>query len=145
YTTGIRASWTWTDAPPSISRFAASLRQNLFDQLPILSPVTNPGTETITAGLATQYYTSDSPEGTGLEPKSRPFAGYVYLDWIDRIQRLGEHSAIHGEDYFEFQIGMVGPIALSKEIQNWFHNDIWPNNSPTFRGWRNQLHNEPVF
>src|SRR5690606_37179807 len=45
-------------------------------------------------------------------------------------------------DTFEFDLGVVGPAALGKQVQNGFHEII---NSPAANGWHNQIQNEPGF
>ncbi len=42
----------------------------------------------------------------------------------------------------QLQFGIVGPSALGKQVQNEVHKLL---GDETFRGWDNQLHDEPVF
>jgi hypothetical protein len=42
----------------------------------------------------------------------------------------------------QLQFGIVGPSALGKQVQNAVHKAL---GDETFKGWDNQLHDEPVF
>ena len=66
----------------------------------------------------------------------RPYAGALLMG-------LG-YNARNG-DYLQttqLQFGIVGPSALGKQVQNAVHKAL---GDETFKGWDNQLHDEPVF
>lgn len=136
YTTGIRLAITWEDV--AAPKFANQVETALRWLSPL--PQDNVSRPSITIGLATQFYTPDKTSSSGLGPTDRPYAGWLFLDGIERHLRLDGIRNIVGEDYVELQAGIVGPHAFSGDIQTWFHKRI---HSPVFEGWHNQLHDEP--
>lgn len=65
----------------------------------------------------------------------RPYAGFLYAS-------VGVSTLV--DDYvddFEFTLGMVGPSALSKQVQTEYHKLI---NAKAPKGWHHQLSDEPV-
>jgi len=137
YTTGERILATWNaKGAPSLIRSTGRILNWLW---PL--PEDTGGADAISAGLATQYYTPDSPSSSGLGPTDRPYAGWLFVDTRLTDQRVDSDRKILGEDRVELQIGIVGPHAFSGDIQTWFHKRIL--NVPAFVGWPNQLRDEP--
>lgn len=72
----------------------------------------------------------------------RPYAGHLHGSLIFR--RSGEFAGVSGlqaQDEIEVNVGIVGPEALGKETQKWWHG-MWDYIDP--QGWDNQLKTEPA-
>ncbi|MFN3454948.1 MAG: lipid A deacylase LpxR family protein [Pseudobdellovibrio sp.] len=85
--------------------------------------------------LGHQIYTPVLTAETKLIPDDRPYAAWAYIGLAASFQK--ENSA----QFFELDVGMVGPSALGKEVQNNFHNLIGVAEA---QGWANTLHDEPT-
>jgi lipid A 3-O-deacylase len=81
-------------------------------------------------------YTPANVNITPPDPHDRPYAGVLTATF----------SLLHDTDFSRsvvgLQLGVVGPAALAKQMQNGFHNLVGYNTS---RGWDYQIPNEPVF
>ncbi|MCB1674962.1 MAG: lipid A deacylase LpxR family protein [Halioglobus sp.] len=65
----------------------------------------------------------------------RPYAGYLYATF-------GYHTRDETQlDTIEVSLGLVGPASLAQESQDFIHK---LRGIPRFKGWDNQLRNEPV-
>lgn len=65
----------------------------------------------------------------------RPYAGYLYATF-------GYHTRDATQlDTIEVSLGVVGPASLAQESQDFIHK---LRGIPRFKGWDNQLRNEPV-
>lgn len=91
--------------------------------------------QNMTVGLAQTMYTPTDRERRDLIVDDRPYAGVLMLS-------LG-YNARSGDSLHTSQLrfGVVGPAAYAAEVQNAWHRVIGVDR---FRGWDNQLHNEPV-
>jgi lipid A 3-O-deacylase len=69
------------------------------------------------------------------DPHDRPYAGWLY-GGVSLLQR----SRDGGLENVELALGIVGPGAFGKFVQNDWHQFI---GIPTARGWASQLQNEP--
>jgi hypothetical protein len=79
-----------------------------------------------------------TPEDTARrnpDPTDRPYAGWLY-GGVGLIQDTDRRRL----DHLELLVGVVGPAAQGKKVQNDYHQFIWINES---RGWDEQLENEP--
>ncbi len=65
----------------------------------------------------------------------RPYAGFLF-GTFGLVGDSGTHL-----DQLQFTIGVVGPMALAGETQNWVHGIIGDAKA---KGWHYQLHNEPA-
>jgi len=86
-----------------------------------------------TFSIANQIFTPTDFETTELIPDDRPYAGWTYIE-----------SSIHKTTQDELrslslQVGLIGPMSGSEQIQNQFHREIGAEIS---QGWSNQLDNE---
>jgi hypothetical protein len=86
-----------------------------------------------TYALGQSLYTPEDIKTPELVVDDRPYAGWLYAA-TGLVADTG-----HSLDTVEFSIGVVGPSAMGKELQTWFHGIIA---SPIPRGWDNQLHDE---
>src|SRR5699024_7455598 len=78
-------------------------------------------------------FTPEDTQTTAPQPDDWPYSGYIFLSgyW----QRANEHVF----DEIQLNLGLVGPSALGKQVQNNFHRLI---GIETVKGWDNQLHDE---
>jgi lipid A 3-O-deacylase len=79
-----------------------------------------------------------TPKNTSLsppDPTDRPYAGWAYVGG-SLLQETNRRML----ENLEVQLGVVGPAALGKEVQNDFHQLIGKEQA---QGWGSQLQNEP--
>lgn len=79
-----------------------------------------------------------TPKNTSLvppDPRDRPYAGWLYLG-ANLLQETDGRML----EAAELQLGVVGPAALGRQVQNDFHQLIGKEQA---RGWGSQLQNEP--
>jgi hypothetical protein len=69
------------------------------------------------------------------DPRDRPYAGWAYVG--TSLLQESRHSMLEN---FEIDVGVVGPGALGKQVQNNFHQLIGAQQA---QGWRDQIQNEP--
>lgn len=69
------------------------------------------------------------------DPRDRPYAGWLYAG-----VSLLQESARHMLENLELQIGVVGPAAFAKQVQNDFHQFI---GAAPAKGWHSQIKDEP--
>jgi len=95
-----------------------------------------PVRQNMVISLGQLMFTPTDKDRVTLDPDDRPYAGYLYLG-------LGYHArtsqTLHST---EFNFGVVGPASLARQSQDLVH-DI--RGFDRFRGWSNQLRNEPAF
>ena len=139
YTNGVRASLV----SPDLSDFhdEAGNSYPLIDRLNrFLSPLhpDAPRGEmpllNLVASVGQLMFTPADRSRTTVDPDDRPYAGWLYIG-------LGYHARTNRKlNSVEFNLGVVGPAALARQTQNFFHE---LNGVEKFRGWDNQLRNEP--
>lgn len=79
-----------------------------------------------------------TPKNLAIRPperRDRPYAGWLYAG----VSLLQESAGFHLEN-LELDLGIVGPGALGKQVQNDFHQLI---GAQTAEGWSKQIQNEP--
>ena len=131
YTSGIRATWfnSRVDVPPGIDQLA--------DRIPTFD--LNEDTSTFFT-LGHNIYTPEDIKIRTQPEDDRPWAAFLYgsvgLATITQNAEWPSHV-----DELEFTLGIVGPEALGEQTQKFVHKYI--SDSPTPKGWRNQLDFEP--
>jgi lipid A 3-O-deacylase len=93
--------------------------------------------------LSQELYTPSRLRPSAPILTDRPYAGHLHGSFI--LRRSGPFEGISGlsvQDEFEVNLGIVGPEALGKETQKWWHS-MWDYIDP--QGWGNQLKTEPAF
>lgn len=126
YTSGVRVTWFDANAhPPSI-----------FNNISKVFPTfTINSTTSIYHTAGQNLYTPKDITSAVQDPRDRPWAAFLYgAAGLTTI--TGNHV-----DEAEVTLGVVGPDALGREAQSFIHKYV--SNSPTPRGWGNQLKNEP--
>jgi lipid A 3-O-deacylase len=94
--------------------------------------------------LGQNIYTPENTETTAPQPGDRPYAAWLYTgvsfhNYRPSINAYGDRR-IPRLDILEINLGVVGPWALGRQIQNGFHDLIGVEHA---EGWDNQLKNEP--
>ena len=122
YSNGLRLGWTsGTDMVPQAVADAARV-------------VWGDGIVRISFNLTHQIFTPIDTARVVPDPRDRPLAGYV----------AGTFSVLHDTERSRtvaaVTVGMIGPLALGRQVQNGFHELI---RVPINRGWGAQMPNEP--
>jgi hypothetical protein len=101
---------------------------------------TRPGTLRLGVALGHNIYTAADTRRAVPDPRDRPYAGWLYggvalvNDTADRASGAGVIETL------ELTLGLVGPSAQGKQLQNFWHGLI---NYPQAMGWDSQLRDEP--
>jgi len=87
-------------------------------------------------------YTPEDKTRTDVIEDDRPYAGLLYLGlaWNRRVHP--QASRYEMLDVRELTLGVIGPWSLAEQSQNLVHR---VRGIERFRGWGNQLRNEPAF
>jgi hypothetical protein len=149
YTNGVRMSWISPDVSsyehdPGFPGFISKINDRLrfFHDLNVRDcgdPSADPQTclqRNLVISLGQLMFTPEDYLATELVEDDRPYAGYLY-------STFGYHTRDDAQlDTIEVTFGIVGPASLAQQTQDFIHHlrDI-----PVFKGWDNQLKNEPVF
>ena len=123
YTSGVQL--VWTSGPDQVPEAATRIAHFLLGD----------GTVRVGVALSHQFYT---PANTALrtpDPRDRPYAGYVAATF-SIMQDSG-----NSRDLLALSLGVVGPSAFGRQIQNGYHNLI---GVPISYGWSHQLRDEPA-
>lgn len=106
-----------------------------FDLLGSIAPVFAPGgvrQESLFFGQS--IFTPKNTQRVPPDPRDRPYAGWMY-GGVSLLQETGGRML----ENFELGLGVVGPGALGKQVQNDFHQFI---GTATAKGWSEQLQHE---
>ena len=82
-----------------------------------------------------QIFSPNNTYLTELIPYDRPYAGWLYTGFAVSLKQ--DDTA----QFFEFDIGLIGPSALGKQVQNNFHDLIRTRRA---EGWQHSLNDEPT-
>lgn len=136
YTNGLRLSWVSDivdTTEPSFGGFAWRLAQRL--------PTFNPSGEfRYGFSIGQNMYTPGDVRRSARIPDDRPYAGWLY-GGVALIQETRRAPAgADTLDTLEINLGIVGPGAGGRVVQNRWHNLLDVEEA---RGWSHQLPNEP--
>ncbi len=123
YTSGLRLGYT--SGTTQVPGFLAGIGQAVWGD----------GVQRVSIDISQSIFT---PRNTQLRqplPGDRPYAGWLHAD-LGLIHDTDEARSVLG-----VSLGIVGPSALGKTVQNGFHNII--GDTPNL-GWRNQIKDEPA-
>jgi hypothetical protein len=145
YSTGLRANWmspNLYDAPEFVRDFT-----DLPEYLLSFFDGRTAGQVKRRYGISVgqSLYTPEDKQTKSLIEDERPYAAWLYLGLslqtirYDAAKPDNKQDAIR-QDTWQLDVGVIGPMALGRQVQNNFHELI---NAPQSRGWDNQLHNEP--
>lgn len=132
YTNGIRISW--------LSPEGDTVRplQLVRDFLDTVAQDNNKSTR-FGLSLGQNMYTPEDRLPTTLITDDRPYAGWLYGGMS--IHTVTDHGKGRmDQESVEVNLGVVGPWSFAEEAQDFVHE---VRNIDTFRGWDNQLKNEP--
>jgi len=123
YTNGIRIGWT---SPTNSAPALAGIGRAVFGE----------GQQRVSVNISQQIFTPYD-NFTGRPPLTdRPYAGVLLATVAQSVETVSSRSQLG------FSLGMVGPSALGREVQNGFHNLISQKEN---KGWGTQLKDEVAF
>lgn len=129
YTQGLRLSALSPPVGPD------SWANDLFDWAQIFPTVFAPGgTRRVSVFLGQSIFTPVNLDIKPPDPRDRPYGGWLYTG-ASFLQEAGNQL-----ENFELDLGVVGPGAFGKEVQNDWHQFIGIHQA---RGWSSQIQNEP--
>ena len=128
YTTGTRFSWSSAPTEPG---GAPTWTSGLFTAWPLFAET---GKRRWGFALGQNIYTPTDVDRETPDPTDRPYAGWTYM-----AASLNTETPTR-LDTLELDLGVVGPAAGGRKVQNGFHHLI---GSPNSNGWDHQLKNEP--
>lgn len=132
YTNGTKVSWVSPDVSEYVHTNFPVLTEFFDREVRFLSESYD--VKNLAFSIGQNMYTPEDIQATELIENDRPYAAWLYLS-------AGFHAKNDRvQDTFEVQLGMVGPAALGKEIQDIVH-DL--RGIPKAQGWHNQIRNEP--
>lgn len=135
YTHGTRFDWVsdkTTDGPDWVR-----------DGLDFLYPLADVRAGRIGFALGQSIFTPENTATRAPQPNDRPYAAWLYAGasvHAETSRRVGERR-LDTLDSVELDLGVVGPQAYGKQVQNGFHDLIQVDRA---MGWENQLKNEPA-
>ncbi len=104
------------------------------------SPTPPPAQLRVAFSLGQNMFTPADTHTPALQAHDRPYAAWLYLSTALQARSTSTEPrawlSVWGAD-----IGLVGPDALGKQIQNFVHDRI--SHSPRAQGWQHQLSDEP--
>lgn len=124
YTSGLRINWTsGTDNLPGPF---AMINRTLLGE----------GMQRMSLGVQQLIFTPSNTQTPNPSPRDRPYAGLL-LGTINMINDTDLSRSVFG-----IQLGVMGPDALGRQLQNGFHGAIGDTSN---LGWHHQLANQPIF
>ena len=95
--------------------------------------------------LGQNIYTPANTAATAPQTNDRPYAAWLYASAAFQVFHPARvfASGLRGVaqlDTLEVSVGLVGPGALGRQVQNNFHDVLGADHA---HGWPNQIHNEP--
>jgi len=130
YTQGLRLSYAHAaenDDGSWLQGFANDLATRAFLNDP-------QGTSEYAVFFGQSIFTPTDKSSVPPDPHDRAYAGWAYVGFSLLEEKQGTL------DNAEIDLGVVGPPALGKQVQNDFHQFI---GAPLARGWSSQLQTEP--
>lgn len=97
---------------------------------------------TVVAKFGQALYTPRNYFSRELIENDRPYAGIIYIGMALNQRHSIQQSRFEVFDSREITLGIIGPLSFAKETQDFAH-DVFGDNR--FKGWENQLTNEPAF
>jgi lipid A 3-O-deacylase len=133
YTNGFRLSW--------VSGARDSDPMWVKDVLEALYPFASLRQGRVGAAFGQSIFTPENTATSGLITDDRPYAGWLYgAISVHAETNRAPASATDTLDTVELNLGVVGPWALGRQVQNGVHDLI---NVGRSNGWGHQLDNEP--
>ena len=98
--------------------------------------------QNIVVRFGQSMYTPEDKTRTDLIADDRPYAGLLYLGLAWNRRTHPEAASYEMLDVRELTLGVIGPWSLAEQSQDLVHR---VRGIERFRGWDNQLRNEPAF
>lgn len=124
YTSGLRLGYT--TGTESVPGFLSDLGRFVWGD----------GVQRVSVDLSQSIFTPRDTQRLPLNPRDRPYAGYL------RASASLIHDTEQTRSIIGVSLGVVGPSAGGRVVQNTFHDII---GDPPTRGWGSQLKDEPAF
>jgi len=135
YTNGLRIGWLSSPTPIPDWLVGVSTLPSFIDRRKADTVVRRWG-----ISLGQNLYTPEDTSVRTLIPTDRPYAAWLYVGFtLQYTHAVGDQPV--RLDTLELDLGVVGPAAGGRFVQNNFHTLIGGDKA---RGWHNQLHNEPT-
>ncbi len=132
YTNGLKLAFLGTtrlDESPDFIRWVTK-------QIPTLRQDAARQNYKVGLALGQDIFTPSDTTRVSPDPTDRPYAAWLYTSVnLQAVSADGKTLRIA-----EIAVGMVGPAALGRQVQNGFHRMI---GDATAKGWDHQLKNEP--
>lgn len=128
YTSGVRIGYFDVNAE------MPDLAYTIADYIPTFA-VTK--TSSVFYSFGQNLYSPQDITQSSQDPDDRPWAAHLYAS-MGLVTQTDNHL-----DELEISLGIVGPWALGEQTQKFVHKYVTPD-SPTPKGWSNQLKNEPA-
>jgi lipid A 3-O-deacylase len=124
YTSGLRLGYTTgTNGVPA---FLGDLGRTVWGD----------GVQRISFDISQSIFTPHNTQLNPPDPRDRPYAAWLRGD-VQLLTDKDDSRSVLG-----ISLGVVGPAALGRQVQNGFHSLI---GDPSTKGWDSQLKNEPAF
>lgn len=139
YTNGIRLAWVSPDIDtylydPALPAWLRGVNSWFTPLYPSPENANDEIHRNLVFTIGQQMYTPEDRERTTIDPNDRPYAGWLYAGF-------GYHAKTQNQlNSVEINLGVVGPAAYAREAQNMVHR---ARGLELFKGWDNQLKNEP--
>ena len=135
YTNGVRVAW--------VSDRTKYESETMFDLLSWLYPIGDVHGGRLGFAAGQMLYTPSNTAAHELVPDDRPYAGWLYFSVAAMAETKGDvlDAELDALDTVELSLGVVGPLAGGRYVQNTVHEIIGVD---TAEGWDNQLKNEPA-
>lgn len=143
YTNGFKLSALSTNLRSFRDRDLPRVLRNIADQIDnFIEPEREPK---IGLSFGQNIYTPSDIAATTYQPDDRPYAAWLYAgasfhNYRPHYRRANGTLGPARADVFEVNLGMVGPAALGRQIQNTVHDLLGIAEA---QGWAHQIHNEP--
>lgn len=132
YTNGLKFLWLGETSLDESEEFL----QSVADLIPTLRTDAEQQRYKVGVALGHNIYTPADTETAALVADDRPYAGWLYGSLLAQAQEVDGRML----RVVELSVGIVGPSAFGREVQNGFHQII---NVPEAQGWDHQLKDEP--
>jgi len=111
----------------------------LFSRPPnaLLDAITDGASNHFGLFLGQNLYTPRDITIAAPQPNDRPWAAWLY---VGAVAQSVKEDRLHT---VEFDLGFVGPPALGRQVQTFWHEHVI--SSPEPKGWGNQIRGEPGF
>ena len=101
-----------------------------------------PASQNVVVRFGQAMYTPEDKTRTDLIRDDRPYAGLLYLGLAWNRRSRPQDAGYEMLDSRELTLGVIGPWSLAEHSQDLVHK---MRGIERFRGWDNQLRNEPAF